>query len=116
MPLFGRTTGHYDKIDKIKEISCHDCFRENSLQRPAAATAKGYVFASFNSIMVGVLMVAIVITSTGATFGVLMTLFSFANCLGDIVLCIIPFFLRKKYPHAPFEEREAECAAMDAGK
>ena len=105
-----------------------------------------YVFASFNSIMVGVLMVAIavyvcvglpnmnpsqlvladmfssgtklttlgagiaalvfvmlfaiVITSTGATFGVLMTLFSFANCLGDIVLCIIPFFLRKKYPHA----------------
>ena len=50
--------------------------------------------------MVGVLMVAIVITSTGATFGVLMTLFSFANCLGDIVLCIIPFFLRKKYPHA----------------
>ena len=75
-----------------------------------------YVFVSFNSIMVGVLMVAIVITSTGATFGVLMTLFSFANCLGDIVLCIIPFFLRKKYPHAPFEEREAECAAMDAGK
>ena len=75
-----------------------------------------YVFVSFNSIMVGVLMVAIVITSTGATFGVLMTLFSFANCLGDIVLCIIPFFLRKKYPHAPFEAREAEGAAMDAGK
>lgn len=78
-----------------------------------------YVFASFNSIMVGVLMVAIAVYvrvglpnmnpgqlvladmfSTGATFGVLMTLFSFANCLGDIVLCIIPFFLRKKYPHA----------------
>lgn len=46
------------------------------------------------------MLFAIVITSTGATFGVLMTLFSFANCLGDIVLCIIPFFLRKKYPHA----------------
>ena len=78
-----------------------------------------YVFASFNSIMVGVLMVAIAVYvcvglpnmnpgqlvladmfSSGATFGVLMTLFSFANCLGDIVLCIIPFFLRKKYPHA----------------
>lgn len=78
-----------------------------------------YVFASFNSIMVGVLMVAIAVYvrvglpnmnpgqlvladmfSTGATFGVLMTLFSFANCLGDIVLCIIPLFLRKKYPHA----------------
>ena len=37
MPLFGRTTGHYDKI---KEISCHDCFRENSLQRPAAAPTR----------------------------------------------------------------------------
>ena len=42
MPLFGRTTGHYDKI---KEISCHDCFRENSIQRPAAATAKGYTYS-----------------------------------------------------------------------
>lgn len=128
-----------------------------------------YVFASFNSIMVGVLMVAIavyvcvglpnmnpgqlvladmfssgtklttlgagivvlvfvmlfaiVITSTGATFGVLMTLFSFANCLGDIVLCIA--YLKRqgrdlmaelKAPYTPFEEREAECAAMDAGK
>ena len=46
------------------------------------------------------MLFAIVIASTGATLGVLMTLFSFANCLGDIVLCIIPFFLRKKYPHA----------------
>lgn len=51
-------------------------------------------------VLVFVMLFAIVITSTGATFGVLMTLFSFANCLGDIVLCIIPFFLRKKYPHA----------------
>lgn len=52
------------------------------------------------AVLVFVMLFAIVITSTGATFGVLMTLFSFANCLGDIVLCIIPFFLRKKYPHA----------------
>ena len=51
-------------------------------------------------VLVFVMLFAIVITSSGATFGVLMTLFSFANCLGDIVLCIIPFFLRKKYPHA----------------
>lgn len=28
MPLFGRTTGHYDKK---KEISCHDCFRDGLL-------------------------------------------------------------------------------------
>ena len=28
MPLFGRTTGHYDKI---KKISCHDCFRDGLL-------------------------------------------------------------------------------------
>ena len=52
------------------------------------------------AVLVFVMLFAIVITSPGATFGVLMTLFSFANCLGDIVLCIIPFFLRKKYPHA----------------
>ena len=51
-------------------------------------------------VLVFVMLFAIVIASTGATLGVLMTLFSFANCLGDIVLCIIPFFLRKKYPHA----------------
>lgn len=129
-------------------MSCHDCFRKNSLQRPAAATAKrvylclrlvqqhhgrradgrhrrvcvrgaaeyeprsvgagGHVLlrpklttlGAGIAVLVFVMFFAIVITSTGATFGVLMTLFSFANCLGDIVLCIIPFFLRKKYPHA----------------
>lgn len=74
-------------------------------------------------VLVFVMLFAIVITSTGATFGVLMTLFSFANCLGDIVLRIA--YLKRqgrdlmaelKAPYAPFEEREAECAAMDAGK
>ena len=74
-------------------------------------------------VLVFVMLFAIVITSTGATFGVLMTLFSFANCLGDIVLRIA--YLKRqgrdlmaelKAPYTHFEEREAECAAMDAGK
>lgn len=74
-------------------------------------------------VLVFVMLFAIVIASTGATFGVLMTLFSFANCLGDIVLRIA--YLKRqgrdlmaelKAPYTPFEEREAECAAMDAGK
>lgn len=113
-----------------------------------------YVFASFNSIMVGVLMVAIavyvcvglpnmnpgqlvladmfssgtklttlgagiavlvfvmlfaiVITSPGATFGVLMTLFSFANCLGDIVLCTSRSSCAKSIP-MPAATRASRC-------
>ena len=42
MPLFVRTTGHYDKK---KEISCHDCFRENSLQRSAAALTRRVTYS-----------------------------------------------------------------------
>lgn len=38
--------------------------------------------------------------ATGSRFGVLMTVFSFVNALSDIVLCMVPFFLKKKYPHA----------------
>ena len=29
-----------------------------------------------------------------------MTIFSFVNALSDIAICVVPFFLRKKYPHA----------------
>ena len=29
-----------------------------------------------------------------------MTVFSFVNALSDIALCLVPFFLKKKYPHA----------------
>ena len=47
-----------------------------------------------------VMLFAIVLCATGSTFGVLMTRFSFVNCVGDIVLCILPFFLKKRYPHA----------------
>lgn len=46
------------------------------------------------------MLFAIVLCATGSTFGVLMTIFSFVNCVGDIVLCILPFFLKKRYPHA----------------
>lgn len=43
---------------------------------------------------------AIVCVLTGASFGVLMTVFSAVNALADIPTCIVPFFLKKKYPHA----------------
>lgn len=51
-------------------------------------------------ILAFVMLFAIVCAATGSSFGVLMTIFSFVNCLGDMVLCIVPFFLKKKYPHA----------------
>lgn len=37
---------------------------------------------------------------TGSSFGVLLTVFSAINALSDIPTCIVPFFLKKKYPHA----------------
>ena len=43
---------------------------------------------------------SIACVATGSSFGVLMTVFSFVNALSDIVLCMVPFFLKKKYPHA----------------
>ena len=51
-------------------------------------------------ILAFVMLFAVGCAATGSSFGVLMTIFSFVNCLGDMVLCIVPFFLKKKYPHA----------------
>lgn len=47
-----------------------------------------------------VMLFSIYCVATGSSFGVLMTVFSFVNALSDIALCLIPFFLKKKYPHA----------------
>ena len=47
-----------------------------------------------------VMLFSIACVATGSSFGVLMTVFSFVNALSDIVLCMVPFFLKKKYPHA----------------
>ena len=46
------------------------------------------------------MLFAILSAATGAGFGVLMTVFSAVNALSDIPTCIVPFYLRKKYPHA----------------
>lgn len=43
---------------------------------------------------------AIICAATGSSFGVLMTVFSAVNALADIPTCIVPFFLKKRYPHA----------------
>ena len=42
MPLFGRTTGHYDKI---KEISCHDCFRRIPFSGLLLPLQEGYTYS-----------------------------------------------------------------------
>lgn len=51
-------------------------------------------------ILVYVMLFAIICVLTGSSFGVLMTIFSAVNALSDIPTCIVPFFLKKKYPHA----------------
>lgn len=43
------------------------------------------------------MLFAIICVLTGSSFGVLMTVFSAVNALSDIP---VPFFLKKKYPHA----------------
>lgn len=42
MPPFGRTTGHYDKI---KEISCHDCFRRIPFSGLLLPLQEGYTYS-----------------------------------------------------------------------
>lgn len=51
-------------------------------------------------ILIYVMLFAIICVLTGSSFGVLMTVFSAVNALSDIPTCIVPFFLKKKYPHA----------------
>ncbi|MFC2662541.1 MAG: APC family permease [Eubacterium sp.] len=51
-------------------------------------------------ILLYVMLFAAVCVLTGSSFGVLMTIFSAVNALSDIPTCIVPFFLKKKYPHA----------------
>ncbi len=45
-----------------------------------------------------VMGIAITICATGATFGVVMTIFSFCNTLAELPNTLIPFFAHKKYP------------------
>lgn len=51
-------------------------------------------------ILAFVMLFSIGCVATGSSFGVLMTVFSFVNALSDIVICLVPFFLKKRYPHA----------------
>lgn len=74
------------------------------------AAAECEVFPSFlakknkhgvsTGILIYTMAFAAVCVATGSSFGVLMTVFSAVNALADIPTCIVPFFLKKKYPHA----------------
>ena len=48
--------------------------------------------------LVLVMGIAIVICATGATFGVVMTIFSFVNTLSEIPNTLSPIFAHRKYP------------------
>ena len=51
-------------------------------------------------ILVYVMGLSIISAATGASFGVLMTVFSFVQALAALPPCLVPFFLHKRYPHA----------------
>ena len=64
------------------------------------ALAKKNKHGVSTGILVYTMAFAAVCVATGSSFGVLMTVFSAVNALADIPTCIVPFFLKKKYPHA----------------
>lgn len=51
-------------------------------------------------ILIYVMGLSIICAATGASFGVLMTVFSFVQALAALPPCLVPFFLHKKYPHS----------------
>ena len=51
-------------------------------------------------ILVGVMAFTMVVTATGAGFGLLMTLFSLLVTLSNLAVSLVPFFLPKRYPFA----------------
>lgn len=51
-------------------------------------------------ILIFVIGFSVFLVGTGSDFGELMTLFSFVNTACAVPTCLVPFFLRKKYPHA----------------
>ena len=64
------------------------------------ALAKKNKHGVSTGILVYTMAFAAVCVATGSSFGVLMTVFSAVNALADIPTCIVPFFLKKRYPHA----------------
>ncbi|MCC8061602.1 MAG: APC family permease [Clostridiales bacterium] len=51
-------------------------------------------------ILVFVIVFSAILVSTGSSFGELMSLFSFVNTACAIPTCLVPFFLRRRYPNA----------------
>lgn len=51
-------------------------------------------------ILSAVMIFAVIVAATGIGFGVLMTVFSFANTLSNLIIALVPFYLYKKYPYA----------------
>ena len=51
-------------------------------------------------ILIFVVGFSVVLVALGNDFGELMTIFSFVNTACAVPTCIVPFFLRRRYPHA----------------
>ena len=51
-------------------------------------------------ILVFVIGFSVFLVGTGSSFGELMTIFSFVNTACAVPTCLVPFFLRKRYPNA----------------
>lgn len=65
-----------------------------------AFVAKENPYGVSTIILVFVMGFSIFLVATGTGFGELMTLFSFVNTACAIPTCLVPFFLRRRYPNA----------------
>lgn len=63
-------------------------------------TAKKNKFGTPVVMLCYVIGVAILLIATKVSYGVLMTVFSLIVGLSSIPKCLVPFFLRRRYPHA----------------
>lgn len=65
-----------------------------------AFTAKKNKYGTPVVMLVYLIGVAVLLIATKVSYGVLMTVFSLIVGLSSIPKCLVPFFLRKRYPHA----------------
>ncbi len=65
-----------------------------------AFVAKRNRYGVSTVILIFVIGFSIFLVGTGSGFGELMTIFSFVNTACAVPTCLVPFFLRKRYPNA----------------
>lgn len=95
-PLFGVMTSIVPvillSIAQIEVAADHGVFPE-FLSRRNRYGVSGWI-------LLIVMAFAMIVSATGTGFGVLMTVFSFANTLSNLIIAAVPYYLYKKYPAA----------------